>query len=80
MATIQITVPDTIVTRLQDAFAATYGYQPTINGAANPETLPAFTRRMLRDHARNVLVSYEAQQAGETAREAAETKAITDVG
>jgi len=79
MATISFDVPNAVLPRLADAFAATYGYQATLpDGTANPETKNQFAQRMVRQYARNVLAAYEATLAAETARASADTKAKTD--
>jgi hypothetical protein len=65
--------------RVLDAFTAQYGYQSTIDGAANPETPQAFVKRMLTQHMKDVVKSYEASQAAEAARQAAIDKAETEI-
>lgn len=79
MPTFSVTVPIEVAARVVDAFAAAYGWQPTINGAPNPETKAAFTTRRLREHVRDVVAGYEASTAGETARVAAADKARTEI-
>jgi len=66
------------------AFTATYGYQPTITDLEggkpadpesegkeipNPESEGAFTKRKLVEHVKNVVKSYESQQAIKDARD-----------
>ncbi|HEX8158759.1 MAG TPA: hypothetical protein VF526_15345 [Solirubrobacteraceae bacterium] len=87
MAQITITVPNAVVARVQNAFAAAHGYSATVPDPAsttggtlpNPETLPQFVQRMIRQHVQEVVRSQEAKAAGETARKAAEDKAGTEV-
>lgn len=83
MAQFTITVPDTVVPRLREAYAARYSYQEQIPDPANPgtmianpETLNQFTTRMIRDQMKQVLAEHEAQ----VARNAAAEKAATDFG
>lgn len=38
------------LSRIVDAFAIRYRYQPTIDGQPNPETKAEFARRMVRAH------------------------------
>lgn len=55
--------------RINAAFAATYGYQATLeDGTANPQTVGQFTRTKIRDHIKRVVTDYEATQAAEAAR------------
>ena len=83
MANFTITVPDAMVSRIRDAYANRYTYQELVPDPANPgtmipnpETLNAFTTRMIRNQMKEVLALYEAQLA----RDAAADKAITDFG
>jgi hypothetical protein len=74
MATISITVPDPVVQRVLDAVAATYGYDPDTDG-----TKAQFARAQVAAVVKNVVVSYEAQQAGESAWTAAKSTAEGDI-
>ena len=47
MAQITLNIPDAIAPRVIDAICKRFGYTPTIDGAANPETKPQFAKRMI---------------------------------
>lgn len=79
MAQIVVTVPDAVLQRVLDAFAAAYGYQATIDGSPNPETKAQFARRMVRQYVKNTVVAHEAEQAAITARQTAADAANTDI-
>lgn len=79
MAIVSITIPNGVVARVQGAFGAAYGYQATIGGAPNPETLTNFTQRKVREFIVGIVVSQEAVAAAETARVAAIAQANTDI-
>ena len=68
---ITITIPDGVASRVKDGFAGMYNYQETIDGQPNPENKALFTKRLLLEHVKNVVVAWEAKQASETARVAA---------
>lgn len=53
--------------RIQDAFAAEFNYQPTIDGAPNPESKGAFTKRKVAEWVKEVVKRHE----GDAARTAA---------
>lgn len=61
--------------RIQAAFAAQYGYQPTIDGQPNPETLGQFTKRKIAEYAFAVTAGYEENRDAEIARAAAKANA-----
>jgi hypothetical protein len=72
MAQVVITIPDAQVTRVNDAFAAVYGYQATLpNGDPNPQTKAQFAKARTIDYIKDVVKSYEAQRDAEVARQAA---------
>jgi hypothetical protein len=70
MAIISIDI-STHGTRIQDAFAASYAYQATINGQPNPESKAQFTKRKIAEYVKDVVRAYEANKAAEDARVAA---------
>lgn len=79
MAQLIVTVPDAQVARVRDAFVGTYAYPATVldgggNPIPNPETSGQFVLRKLREHIKVVVVAYEAQLAGDTARAAKVTE------
>lgn len=65
MASISISIPDTVVARVLDAFAEVYGY------TATDGTKAQFARSKLVEYVRGVVRSYEVQQASEAAAQAA---------
>lgn len=75
MAQITITVPDAHIARINDAFAAQFGYTGTAPDGT-PETKANHTRRKIREFAVNIVASYESQQAAL----AATAQANTDLG
>lgn len=79
MATITITVPNPVVPRINDAFAATYQYQSEIDGAPNPETKSQFTQRMIRKYVKEIVKAHEAHAAGEAARLQAQDAAESEI-
>ena len=79
MATISITVPNAQVNRVQAAFASAYGYETTVNGSPNPETLVQFTQRKIREFIKGVVKGHEAVSAGEAARVAAAAAAESEI-
>lgn len=65
-------VPSAAVERIATAFCASYGYQATLeDGTPNPQTPLQFTQRRLMAYIKEVVISYEANDAAETARETA---------
>lgn len=90
MATITLTIPDAQAARVADAFAAAYGYQPTIPNpdpvaalitptVRNPETRTEFMRRQFMLFLQNTVKSVEVVAAVETARTAEMSKAPVSV-
>lgn len=80
MAQIIIDVPNAAdVTRALDAFAATFGWQPTISQGgsqvANPETKAAFAKRQTAIWIKSIVSAYESQLAASSARTTAEASA-----
>ncbi len=71
MATLSITIPDDKLGRVRAAFGVAYGYQDTINGSPNPESLAQFTRRRVIEYIKDVVRAHEAQSAADAARIAA---------
>ena len=67
MATITITIPDSVVARVVDALGTHYGYQAIIDGAPNPETKARFVQRMIRTHIKNIVREQEASVASQSA-------------
>jgi len=67
MAQITITVPDAAVTRINTAFAATFGYDP--NGG---QTQTQFTKSIIISSIKRVVKDYEG------AIEAAQARAVVD--
>lgn len=80
MATIpSITIPDTQIQRVIDAFAAEFGYQSTITNAdgttsPNPVTKAQFAKQQLIAYIKQITRNYEANQAAATARQSKETE------
>lgn len=71
MATISITVPDAILTRVVNGVAGQHNYPATVGGSPNPETRTQFARRMLARWVRETVKAYEVTSAAESARVAA---------
>lgn len=75
MAIISLTIPATAVDRIQTAYAAAYGYQATIDtgvddvATPNPETLSAFTKRMVVRQIKEIVKGYENQIAIQAAKD-----------
>lgn len=70
MATVSITIPNNEVERIENAFAAAYGYQETIQDVNNPEVLTPnpttktqFTRQQIIRYIKNVVRDQEKRQA-----------------
>lgn len=59
MATLSITIPDNQVARVNDAIAALFNYQTTINGSPNPETKAQFSRRMIIENLKRLVAQGE---------------------
>jgi hypothetical protein len=60
---------------LQDAFAATYYYNPATDG-----TKAAFTKKKVIDYMRGIVQSYEVQKAADAAAAATGVQVTTDFG
>jgi hypothetical protein len=73
MAQIQIQIPDAVLPRVLDAFAAVYGWK-----ADSGQTKAQFARAQLVALIRYVVATHEANAAAETARRAALNTAETD--
>lgn len=74
MATISITVPDAVQTRVVDAICARKGYV-----AGQGQTKAQFVKAQIALFIKNEVKSYEAEQAAKTAFETAQTAAETDL-
>lgn len=74
MASISVTVPDAIVTRVLDAICDTYDYRGPIDG-----TKAQFAKKQVAEHIRRLVTSYEARQASEAAAQAAADAAAADL-
>ena len=80
MATFTFEIPDAIVSRVMDAFGASYGYAATLpDGSSNPETLAQFTKRKVISYMREVTIAHERQKAGAAAEKASEDKAKAEI-
>jgi hypothetical protein len=78
MAQISITIPDTQVNRIMDAFALAYNYTGTAPDGTT-ETKANFARRKIREYVVSVVVSQESDYAARAAAEAARTQATADL-
>lgn len=47
MATIQIDIPNGVLTRVTSGICEKFNYQDTVNGQPNPETKAQFSKRMV---------------------------------
>lgn len=72
MATVTITIPDPVLDRVLDAFAATYNWD-------GQGTKAAFARQKVAEYVKQVVKGYEAQRDSEAARTAAASKADSEV-
>lgn len=75
MAQITINIPDAVLPRVINAFAAMYGYQATINGQPNPVTKPQFAKQKVIEYVRRVVADTE----GGAAQVAAQAQANIDI-
>lgn len=73
MATISIDIPDAVVPRVLDAFAATYSWPGT------GLTKGQFAKQCLANYVKEVTKAYEASKAAEDARKAAADAANADI-
>ena len=72
MATISITIPDAVLTRVSTALAASVNWTATINDPAlgvitNPETQAQAAKRAVTEFVKTTTVQYEGQVAHQTA-------------
>lgn len=74
MAAITITIPDAVLPRVLDAFAAHYGWT-----GGGGQTKAQFARQKLQDHVVAVVRAYEAGGAAEAARLAAAAKVDSEI-
>lgn len=80
MAQIVINIPDTVVGRVLDAFAATYRYAATLpDGSPNPQTKAQFAKQRVLAYVKEVVVACESAAAGAAASTSAAATATTDV-
>lgn len=84
MATITMTVPNAVATRVTTAICALNGYQATIddglgNMIPNPQTPLEFFKQYLISVVKNQVVSYEGQQAGIAAANTAAANATSQI-
>jgi hypothetical protein len=79
MATITLTIPATITTRVLDAIAAQYSYQVTINGQPNPQTKAQFVKAWLISTLVKAVKEHEVASATEKAQNAAGIDADTNI-
>jgi hypothetical protein len=80
MAQVIVDVPDAVLPRVLDAFAATFGYQATLpSGAPNPQTRAQFAKQRLAAYVKQVTVAYEATRDAEAARQTSTQTANTDI-
>lgn len=85
MAAIQLTIPGAAMPRVIDALCARGDYdgQKQAFLESNPDgqfpTRPQFAKAMIAEYVRTVTKHYEADQAAETARKSAQTKADAEV-
>lgn len=84
MAQMSFTIPDSILARVINGVAYQNGYQdqvPDANGnlVANPYSKTQFAKDCLKAYVKNCVVSWEANQAAETARVAAVSAGTSDI-
>lgn len=79
MATITISIPASITTRVIDGVSGQYGYQTLINGEANPETKTQFATRMARTWVKESVKAYEATLAANNAKNSAIVAAEAEI-
>lgn len=68
MATISITIPDSAINDVKDAFAALYGWT-----AESGLTKAQFAKKKVADYTKDVLKEYKAQQAADGAKQTIDT-------
>jgi hypothetical protein len=85
MATLTITIPDAVATRVLTGFSNDTGYHATITNPTtgevtnNPESRTDYSRRMLREYIVARVKHYEATTAAADARAAAEADVDADI-
>lgn len=86
MTTFGMDIPVAQVPRVIAAFVGVYLYQDTIPDPvnpgmyiANPETKAAFTQRKLREHVRDIVRKWEADQASLQAQQTASAKVDSEL-
>lgn len=80
MANVTISIPDAVVTRVQEAFASAYQYSATLeDGSPNSETKQQFFRRQVLRFIKETVVAYETNQAAEASRKTAQIKAEQEI-
>lgn len=84
MATISITISDAIATRVVNAVVYSTGYTDIVfnmDGISypNPITKTQWAKNVLKQYIKGIVVSYEANLAGEQAKEIAKISAETDI-
>ena len=73
MATISIIIPDEVVQRVLDAFAASYGWAP------EKGTKELFAKEQIAIYIKDVTVGNERRNAGKMAEKAAENRAKNEI-
>jgi hypothetical protein len=80
MATITITIPDAIASRVINDFAQRFNYSPILeDGSPNPETKNQFAKRKLIEYIKQSCREAEIQNATNTAATTAGTSVDTDI-
>ena len=79
MATLSITIPDSIATRVNNAIATAYGYKETIDGQPNPQTKAQFSKAKVIELIKEIVRAQEAKAAANTAYDSAVTAANTEI-
>ncbi len=84
MASISVTIPNPVLSRILDAFAAEYNRPDTVlneqgEQVSNPESEADFAKRKVMEYIKSVTKSYEAKAAAETARQAALDAAESEI-
>lgn len=73
MATITLTIQNTVVNRVLDAICNANGYRTTINGLPNPQTKSEFVKVFIATFLKSQVKEYESTIAANTASASAET-------
>lgn len=76
MANIQITIPDAVINRVLDAFAARFNYD---TAKLENETKGQFAKRMVGVMVKEIVIEEEQKKAANTAYDAARAAATTDI-